>query len=182
MSLRLPIGICLISLLQVSLAQQSAPVSGSAPNDCAKGANLSRLIDEEQKRTPPELMETFTLLVSAPQARAPAQLVSTAYGFPDLLMAARLRNRSGKTIISYRIGWGYVRPNAIDFYTGTLMSVPGGVKPGRIQNVPSQSVRSDPRAEQVIFFIAELTFADGEHWTAKRKDILSARAELKNSR
>jgi len=155
--------ICLISLLQVSLAQQSAPVSGSARNDCARGANLSRLIDKAQKRTSPELMQPYTLLLFAPQERAPDQLVSTTHEFPDLLMAARLRSRSGKTIISYRIGWGCVRPNAMDFHTGTLMSVPGGVKPGRIQNVTSQGVRSDPRAGQVIFFIAELTFADGEH-------------------
>jgi len=107
----------LISLLQVSLAQQSAPVSGSARNDCARGANLSRLIDKAQKRTSPELMQPYTLLLFAPQERAPAQLVSTTHEFPDLLMAARLRNRSGKTIISYRIGWGYVRPNAMDFHT-----------------------------------------------------------------
>ena len=43
----------------------------------------------------------------APQEGAPAQLVPpTTHGL-DLLTAATLLNRSDKTVISYRIGWGY---------------------------------------------------------------------------
>jgi len=112
-------------------------------------------------------------LVIAPQEEAPAQLVPpTTHGF-DLLTAATLKNRSEKTIISYRIGWGYILQNGIEFHTGALMSVPAGVKPGRIHTVPGQGIHLAQGAEQFIFFVAELTFATGDRWTAKEEKSAS---------
>jgi len=183
MSLRLLALTCFIFLSQVSLAQRSSRVTDSPDTVCGQGANLSCLIDKAQKRTPPELMlEQPIGLVIAPQEEAPAHLVPpTTHGF-DLLTAATLKNRSEKTIISYRIGWGYVLQNGMEFHTGALMSVPAGVKPGRIHNVPGQGIHLAPGAEQVIFFVAELTFANGDHWTAKKKDLRARTADLKNSR
>jgi hypothetical protein len=182
MSLRLLALTCLIVLSRVSLAQQSSTVKDSPDSVCGQGANLSGLVDKAQKRTPPELIPEPIGLVIAPQEEAPAQLVPpTTHGF-DLLMAATLKNRSEKTIISYRIGWGYVLQNGIEFHAGALMSVPAGVKPGRIHNVPGQGIHLAPGAEQVIFFVAELTFANGDHWTAKKKDLRARTADLKNSR
>ena len=183
MSLRLLASTCLIFLSQISLAQQSSTVEGCPHSFCGKGANLSRLIDKAQKRTLPELIPEPIRLVIAGQNGAPAELVPpTTHGFPDLLMAARLKNRSEKTIISYRIGWEYVLQNGMEFHTGALMSVPDGVKPGRIHKVPGQGIPLDQRAEQVIFFVAELTFANGDHWAAKKKDLRARTADLKNSR
>lgn len=171
MSLRLLALTCFIFLSKASLAQQSSTVTESLDGICGQGENLSRLVDKAQKRTPPELEQEFIGLVIAPQEKAPAQLVPpTAHGL-DLLAAATLKNRSEKTIIAYRIGWGYVLQNGIEFHAGALMSVPAGVKPGRIHNVPGQGVHLAPDAEQVIFFVAELTFANGDHWTAKKKDL-----------
>jgi hypothetical protein len=182
MSLRLLALTCLIFLSQASLAQQSSAVTDSPDRVCGQSANLSCLVDKAQKRTPPELIQETIGLVIAPQEKAPAQLVSpTTHGF-DLLAAATLKNRSEKTIISYRIGWGYIVQNGIEFHTGALMSVPAGVKPGRTHNVPAQGVDFPPGAEQVIFFVAELTFANGDHCTAKKKDLRARTADLKNSR
>src|SRR5437867_3618246 len=122
MSLRLLALTCLIFLSQVFLAQQSSTLEDCPHSFCGKGANLSRLIDKAQKRTLPELMPEPIGLVIAGQEGAPAQLVPPAtHGFPDLLMAATLKNRSEKTIISYRIGWGYVLQNGMEFHTGALM-------------------------------------------------------------
>jgi hypothetical protein len=182
MSLRLLALTCFVFLPQVSLPQQSSTVTDSTEGVCEQGANLSRLVDNAQKRTPPELTLEPIGLVIAPQEEAPAQLVPpTTHGF-DLLTAGTLKNRSEKTIISYRIGWAYVLQNGIEFHTGALMSVPAGIKPGKVRNVPGQGIHLAPGAEQVIFFVAELTFASGDHWTARKKDLRAHTADLKNSR
>jgi hypothetical protein len=182
MSLRLLVLTYFIFVSQASAAQQSLTATDSPDSVCEQGANLSGLIDEAQKRTLLSLIMEPIRLVIAPQKEAPAQLVPpTSHGF-DLLMAATLKNRSEKTIISYRIGWGYVLQNGIEFHTGALMRVPAGVKPGRIHHVPGQGIDLAPGAEQVIFFVAELTFANGDHWTAKKKDLRARAADLKNSR
>ena len=181
MSLRLLALTCFVLLSQASLAQQSSRVTDSPDSVCGQGANLSGLIDKAQKRT---LLEFSTWepiqLVLASQEKAPAQLVSpTSLGF-DLLMAT-LKNRSENTIVSYRVGWGYVLQNGMEFHTGALMSVPVGVKPGRRHHVPDQAIHLTPDAEQVIVFVAELTFSNGGHWTAKKKDLRAYTADLINS-
>jgi len=182
MSLRLLTLTCSIFLSQGSLSPRSSTVTDSPDSVCGQGANPSCLIDKAQKRTPPELILEPIGLVIAPQEEAPAQLVPpTSHGF-DLLTAATLKNRSKKTIISYRIGWASILQDGIEFHTGALMSVPAGVKPGRTHNVPGQGIHLAPGAEQVIFFVAELTFANGDHWTAKKKDLRARTADLKNSR
>jgi len=183
MSLRLLALSCFIFLSRASLAQQSSTITYSPESACEQGANLSRLIDKAQKRT---LLESLPVepirLVIAPQEEAPARLVPpTSHGL-DLLMAATLKNRSKRTIISYKIGWGYVLQNGIEFHTGALMSVPAGVQPARIHNVPAQGIHLAPGAEQVIFFVAELTFANGDHWMAKKKDLRARTTDLKDSR
>ncbi len=162
MSLRLLALTCSIFLSQGSLVPRSSTVTDSPDSVCGQGANPSCLIDKAQKRTPPEVILEPIGLVIAPQEQAPAQLVPpTSHGF-DLLTAATLKNRSKKTIISYRIGWAFILQNGIEFHTGAL---------GRTHNVPGQGIHLAPGAEQVIFFVAELTFANGDHWTAKKKDL-----------
>ena len=97
------------------------------------------------------------------------------------MKAARLKNDSNKPIASYRIGWAYVRPNGIDLHKGALMSVPMGIKPGDIHDVSDQAVPFDERAQSVIFFVAELGFADGSDWKVDIEDI-AHEAGLKFSR
>ena len=110
-------------------------------------------------------------MVIARQSGAPAHLVQTTHGLSDLLTAARLKNDSDKAIASYRIGWAYVRPNEIEFHIGVEMNVPPSIKPGTVHHVSDQNIAFDTRAEEVIFFVAELTFADGTGWKANNEDI-----------
>lgn len=182
MSLRLLALTCLVFLSRASLAQQSSTVADYPDNVCEQGANLPGLIDEAQKETLLLLTLESIRLVIAPQKEAPAQLVPPTRHGSDLLMAATLKNRSEKTIVSYRIGWGYVLQNEMEFHTGALMRVPAGVRPGRTQNVPGQDIDFALGADQVVFFVAELTFANGEHWRARKKDLRVRTAERKDSR
>src|SRR6266542_893037 len=121
MSLRLLALTCCTFLSQASLAQQSSTVMDAPDSICGQGANRSGCVDKAQKRTTPDLILLEPIgLVIAPQEGAPARVVPpTSHGF-DLLMAATLKNRSKRTIISYRIGWGYVLQNGIEFHTGAL--------------------------------------------------------------
>lgn len=114
---------------------------------------------------------THVAMVIAPQDNAPARLVQTTHGLSDLLTAARLKNGSDKRIRSYQIGWAYVRPNGIEFHMGVLMRVPAGIKPGHVHDVVDQAVPFEGSAERVIFFVAEVTFADGSHWKADHDEI-----------
>ena len=148
-------------LLQASPAQQ--------PNTCGDGPNLSRVIDQAQKLAPPELIDLGITLVIAPQKRSPARLVQASFGVP-LLAAAKIKNESKKTILSYRIGWSYVHDNQMEFHSGDLRIVPTGIRPGTTQDVAGQAIPMAD-AQQVIFFVAELTFSDGKRWTSKKKHL-----------
>jgi len=110
-------------------------------------------------------------LSMATQPGAPAHLVQTSHGLTNLLTSARLKNAGKNTITSYKIGWACVRGDETEFHTSALMNVPAGIKPGIIYNVPDQAVPFDPRVQGVIFFVAELTFADGSRWNATNEDI-----------
>jgi hypothetical protein len=151
----------LMFLLQVSPAQQ--------PNTYGDGPNLSHVIDQSQKLAPPELIDLGVTLVVAPQKGSPARLLQASFGAP-LLAAAKIKNESKKTILSYRIGWSYVHDNQMEFHKGDLRSVPSGIRPGTTQDVAGQAIPMAD-AQQVIFFVAELTFSDGKRWTSKKKSI-----------
>jgi hypothetical protein len=110
-------------------------------------------------------------MVMATQRAAPAHLVHIALEQPNLLKSARLKNDSGRPITSYRIGWANVRSNGIELRRGNLFSVRKEIKPGDTNEIPDQVVPFDESAESVIFFVAELTFADGSNWEVDIKDI-----------
>ena len=141
------------------------------------------MIDQAEKLAPPELSlmdYPVVTFVIAPQKGSPARLVQASFGVP-LLVAAKIKNESKKTILSYRIGWSYVDDDRMEFHNGDLRSITAGIRPGRTQDVAGQAVPMDHGAQQVIFFVAELTFSDGQRWTAKKKDIQNT-ARLKASR
>jgi hypothetical protein len=114
---------------------------------------------------------TKVAMIMATQPAAPARLIQTTHGYPDLLKSAQLKNASGKSIASYRIGWAYVHQRGVEFRKGALMAVPSGVKPGETCNIPDQAVAFDQQARSVIFFVAEVTFTDGSHWRAGHAEI-----------
>jgi hypothetical protein len=110
-------------------------------------------------------------MLLATQDGAPARLVQTTHGYPNLLKAARLKNFSDKPIVSYTIGWGYVRPKGIEYHAGVPMKVLDAIKPGVVYKVLDQAVAFDSQAEDVIFFVAAVTFADGSRWKANLKEV-----------
>jgi hypothetical protein len=152
----------LVFLLPACPAQQ--------PNTCGESPNLLHIIDQAQKLAPPELIDLGVTLMIAPQKGSPARLVQARFGVP-LLAAAKIKNESKKTILSYRIGWSYAHEDQMEFHSGGLRSVPTGIRPGATRDVVGQSVSMDTDAQQVIFFVAELTFSDGKRWTSKKKNI-----------
>jgi hypothetical protein len=107
----------------------------------------------------------------ATQRTAPAHLVQITLEHPRLLKAARLKNDSDKLITSYRIGWANIRPNGIEMRQGTLTSVPRGINPGDVHVVSDQSVPFDESIQSIIFLVAEVNFADGNHWHVQIEDI-----------
>jgi len=114
-------------------------------------------------------MDFGVKLVIAPQKDSPGRLVQANFGTP-LLSAAKIKNESKKTILSYRIGWSYVHDDQMEFHKGDLRSVPSGIRPGTTQDVAGQAIPMAD-ARQVIFFIEELTFSDGKRWTSKKKNV-----------
>ena len=125
------------------------------------------MIDQAQKLTPQELINLYIALVIAPQKGSPARLVQASFGVP-LLAAAKIKNESKKTILLYRIGWSYLDDDRMEFHNGDLRGIPAGIRPGRTQDVAGQADPMDHGAQQVIFFVAELTFSDGKRWMAKK--------------
>jgi len=155
----------LVVLLQASPAHQL--------NNGREGPNPSYRIDQAQKLAPPELNlidNPVVTFVIAPQKGSPARFIQASFGVP-LLMAAKIRNEGKKTIVSYRIGWSYVHDDRMEFHQSDLRSVPSGIRPGGTQEVAGQDIPRDRDAQQVVFFITELTFSDGKRWTAKKKNI-----------
>jgi hypothetical protein len=114
---------------------------------------------------------TDVAMVMATQRSAPAHLVQIALEHPNILKGARLNNDSAKAISSYRIGWANVYPNGVELRRGSLVTVRRGIKGGDAQNVPDQAIPFNESAQSVIFFVAEVTFADGSNWEVDIKDI-----------
>ena len=113
------------------------------------------------------------LILIATQTTAPAHLVRVALGHPHLSKAqlkAQLKNDSNSLIVSYRIGWANVHPKAIELRKGAIITV-RGIKPESVDDVSDQTVPFDASAERVIFFVAELAFADGSRWKANDDDV-----------
>jgi hypothetical protein len=103
-------------------------------------------------------------MVQAMQRTAPAHLARITFGYPNLLKVAQLKNESRKPITSYRIGWANVHRDGIELHRGDMTSVPGGIEPGHMHDVSDQMIALDERAQSVVFFVAEVSFADGSNW------------------
>lgn len=113
-----------------------------------------------------------TGMVIAKQPNAPVQIVRTLHGIPDVLQSAWFENRGSKSIIGYRIGWASMSVGKSRFEMGPWMNVPAGVNPGATVEVPAQGVALDARAENMVFFVSEVKFADGSHWKANHGELL----------
>lgn len=113
-----------------------------------------------------------TSLSIAMQNDAPVQIQSTTHGLSDALESAVFTNRSGKSIISYRMGWISVTAGKAQVHRGVLMNVPGGLAAGTKQVVPAQGIPFSVAAENMTFFITDITFADRTHWRANTSALI----------
>ncbi|MGC2696171.1 MAG: hypothetical protein WA738_10300 [Candidatus Angelobacter sp.] len=153
-----------IACLLVALATQSSIAATLAPA-VQKGATTQE-----------------TSMLFAAQADDPVRIIQASFAADNSLLDAQLENKSHQKIQSYRLGWAVVRkedikisktesidvPNSLD--TSGVFAIPG---PG---NAAKDDVAKHPTA--IVFYVAELQFADGKHWQADVKQIKKEVAEM----
>ena len=103
----------------------------------------------------------------------PVQMVQSHHGTRDALLAASFVNRGDQPIVSYRIGWAIVKDGKTSLHEGPLMNVPGQIASGSTAEVPDQAVKFDTDARVYMFYVAEVTYADGTTWAATAKPLIT---------
>jgi hypothetical protein len=113
-----------------------------------------------------------TRLAPASPKDSPVVFVQTTHGITDALESAQWVNRSNHVVTSYRVGWLTVVDGKNDFQVGPWMNLPAGVIPGAKASVPAQEIPLNLKASSMIFYVAEVHFADGGRWKASHADVL----------
>ncbi len=113
-----------------------------------------------------------TSMSSAIQRDAPVQIKSTTHGIFDALKSAVFINRSGKVITAYQIGWVSVIGGKAEVHQSVWMNTPGGIAAGSDQTVPAQGIPINTQAQNLIFFVSHVSFADGTQWSAREDELL----------
>jgi hypothetical protein len=125
--------------------------------------------------TQPQNTDQEILMLFAPQADDPVHFVQVSFGADNLLIDARLENKSHSKIQTYRLGWVVVKKDDIKIAKGELMTVPEGVDTTSMFDIPAQgaSVKGDlaKHPTGIVFYIAELQFQDGTQWQSDPKKI-----------
>jgi hypothetical protein len=116
-----------------------------------------------------------TLMLFAPQADDPVHIVQASFGADNLLLDARLENKSHNKIQIYRLGWVSVKKDDIRMGRGELVTVPEKVDTSAQFDIPASAVPSREDLSKhpagVIVYIAELQFQDGTKWQADAKKL-----------
>lgn len=113
-----------------------------------------------------------TTLGSLLQTSEPAMLISTHHTLTDALAGATLRNQGKVPITSYRVGWVLLKDGKTSVHETGTMSVPSGVQPGGTVEVPDQTIPLDTAARSFLFYVSEVTYADGTKWSADAEALL----------
>ena len=137
-------------------------IATMAPQSQAIGPNAS-------------LQSEDTLMLFAPQANDPVHIVQASFGADNLLMDARLENKSHNKIQGYRLGWVSVKKDDIRMGRGELVTVPEKVDTTTQFDIPANTVPSKEDLSKhptgVVIYIAELQFQDGTKWQADPKKL-----------
>jgi hypothetical protein len=116
-----------------------------------------------------------TLMLFAPQADDPVHIVQASFGADNLLLDARLENKSHNKVQVYRLGWVSVKKDDIRMGRGELVTVPEKVDTTAQFDIPASSVPSKEDLSRhpagVVVYIAELQFQDGTKWQADAKKL-----------
>lgn len=123
-----------------------------------------------------------TLMLFAPQADDPVHIVQASFGADNLLLDARLENKSHNKIQVYRLGWVSVKKDDIRMGRGELVTVPEKVDTTSQFDIPANSVPSKEDLSKhptgVVVYIAELQFQDGTKWQADAKKLKKEAIEM----
>lgn len=115
------------------------------------------------------------LMLFAPQADDPVHIVQASFGADNLLMDARLENKSHNKIQVYRLGWVSVKKDDIRMGRGEFVTVPEKVDTTAQFDIPANAVPSREDLSKhptgVVVYIAELQFQDGTRWQADAKKL-----------
>jgi hypothetical protein len=116
-----------------------------------------------------------TLMLFAPQAEDPVHIVQASFGADNLLLDARLENKSHNKVQLYRLGWVSVKKDDIRMGRGELVTVPEKVDTTTQFDIPAGPVPSKEDLSRhpagVVVYIAELQFQDGTKWQADAKKL-----------
>jgi hypothetical protein len=116
-----------------------------------------------------------TLMLFAPQADDPVHIVQASFGADNLLLDARLENKSHNWVQVYRLGWVSVKKDDVRMGRGELVTVPEKVDTTAQFDIPASAVPSKEDLSRhpagVVVYIAELQFQDGTKWQADAKKL-----------
>jgi hypothetical protein len=126
--------------------------------------------------------EPDTLMLFAKQGDDPVHIVQASFAADNSLVDALLENTSHQKIQSYRLSWAVVKKDDVRLAKGIAVDVPNNVNtsasftiPGP-ENAAKEDVSRHPNG--IVFFIAELQFADGKTWQADSKKIRKEAADM----
>jgi hypothetical protein len=116
-----------------------------------------------------------TLMLFAPQSDDPVHIVQASFGADNLLLDARLENKSHNKIQVYRLGWVSIKKDDIRMGRGELVIVPEKVDTTAQFDIPANPVPSREDLAKhptgIVVYIAELQFQDGTKWQADAKKL-----------
>ena len=122
------------------------------------------------------------LMLFARQAEDPVHIVQASFGADNLLLDARLENKTHNKIQTYRLGWATVKKEEVRMGKGEVVTVPEGVDTTATFDIPGQGVPTKEDLSKhptgVLVYIAELQFQDGTRWQADLKKMKKEAIEM----
>lgn len=122
------------------------------------------------------------LMLFARQAEDPIRIVQASFGADNLLLDARLENKSHNKVQTYRLGWAAVKKEDVRMGKGDVVTVPEGVDTTSAFDIPGQGVPGKDELSRhptgVIVYVSELQFQDGTKWQADTKKIRKEAIEM----
>ena len=114
-------------------------------------------------------------MLFARQAEDPIHIVQASFGADNLLLDARLENKSHNKIQSYRIGWVVVKKEEVKIGHGEVVTVPDTTDTTSAFDIPGQGVPGKDELSKhptgVVVYVAELQFQDGTKWQVDLKKM-----------
>jgi len=121
-------------------------------------------------------------MLFARQAEDPVRIVQASFGADNLLLDARLENKSHNKVQTYRLGWAAVKKEDVRMGKGELVTVPQETDTTAAFDIPGQGVPGkdelSKHPSRVIVYVAELQFQDGTKWQADAKKIRKEAIEM----